>query len=260
MEKLSLILIFIGLSVFIFSLWSFLSIKKHLKQFKNNYKFSSSLTDEKYFELKSRQEYIIAISAVIFSIISFIGYTSIDNIRKDISKQLDQEKEKINITYDSANQNLSGLEIRGKTVQDTLRSALERLAMLNRGIKALYNKDVINQNIFIVDPLRFNDYSLIDKKNGIREVKFKDLRTVSGDKLPIFKSPPSIICFSISNSSSLAVSKVTTDGFQIGFPRSYAIVTEDAPSDPQDIKFSVWISQKPPEKRDFDESFSNDFK
>ncbi len=253
MEKLSLILIFIGLSVFVFSLWTLISIKRHLSKLKNNYKFGSSFTDERYFELKSKQEYIIAISAVIFSIISFIGYTSIENIKKDMSERMQTEINR-----------LDTLHKYGKTYEDSVRGAFKILNNLKRNMQSLSAKDVINQNIFIVDPLRLNNFPYLNNnkdKSGIRVIKFENLETITGNKLPKFKAPPSVVCFSSSGLTPLYISNVTGEGFHISIPQVQYLVTEESKSyaEEKDIKFSIWISQKPSKKRGFDEGFSDDF-
>ena len=47
-----------------------------------------------------------------------------------------------------------------------------------------------------------------------RVIKFKNLKTISGQNLPTFSAPPSIVCFSTTNSS-IFVIDVTKDGFEI---------------------------------------------
>jgi len=258
MEKLSLILVLIGLSVFIFSLWSFLLIKRHLRHLRAHGRHLSSLTDEKYFELKAKQEYLLAISAVIFSIIAFIGYTSIDNIKNDINNRLMAEVNKLDTLNKRTDETFMGLEIRGKTYQDSIESAFKVLAHLNHRIKQLFAKDVITQDIYIVDPLRIGDFPR-DKSDvhdeHLHEIKFSSLRTVNGKRLPVFKERPSVIC--IANSmGSVRIREIFVDRFIVQLESFF-------PKNPNDrgdnVTFTAWISQRP-SKTEFNGDFSDEFR
>ena len=265
MENMALVLLIIGFSVLIFSVWTFLLVKRHIRQFRNNFRHSSSLTDERYFELKSKQEYIIAASAILFAVISFLGFSSLKDIKSEINNQLSIEKkrlEELNNSADSTHQNFYGLQLKGKTLEDSVRSAMFLVSALKSRIGLVLDKDVIRQNIFIIDPLKMGDFPHVKEKGkeDFRQVKFKDLFTISGEKLPLFKTPPSIICFSISNSS-LLVSDVTTEGFIIN-PQGYTFSSSETSKSViagDHIMFSVWISQKKT-GRDFSDDFSSDFR
>lgn len=265
MENLSIILLIIGISVLIFSIWNHILIKRHLKQFKNNYRQVSSLTDEKYFELKSKQDYIIAASAIIFAVLSFIGFSSIKDIKTEMNLQMAEEKKKIeslNSSADSTNNSFKGLNLKGKDLQDSVRSAMNLVDALKLRVGSILGKDVIKQNIFIVDPLKIGDFPHSKEKyfEDFRVVKFKDLMTISGQKLPIFKVPPSIMCFS-TTSSSIIVKDVTAEGFKIN-PQGYSyLATESSKAviEGDEVKFSLWISQKK-SGGDFNDDFSDDFK
>lgn len=258
MEKLSLVLVIIGLSVFVFSLWSLLLIKRHLRKNKSYDNKTINLSDEKYFELKSRQEYIISISAIVFSIISFIGYTSIDNIKSDISRRLKDEVAILDSLNKKAHDNYFHLEVRGKTYEDSVRSAFKVLSSLNNQMKQLFRKDVITQNIFIVDPLRIGDYpkdSTDQYDEGYRVVQFRDLLTINGRPLPAFKEPPSIICIA-SSIGTVKIKEIRRNDFIVQL-ESY--LPKNSKDKGEDVTFTAWISQKP-ENRSFNEDFSDDFK
>lgn len=266
MEKISTIILpTIGLAVLLFSYWGFRLIQKHVKRFNIGYKFPHSLTDEKYFELKARQDYIIASSAIVFTVITFIGYSSIEGIKKEMNSQMTSEIKRLDSIRNSANEtliNFSDIEIKGKTLQDSVRSAMNLVSVLKSRMAQIFEKDVINQNIYIVDPLKIGDFPHDTKQNNedFRVIKFKDLLTVSGQKLPIFKNPPSIVCFS-TNNATLYVTDVTVDGFKVNPAGFSYLVTESSPQVEagDHIKFSVWISQKKGE-REFSDDFSKDFK
>jgi hypothetical protein len=258
MEKLSLLLLFIGISVFVFSLWSLILIKRHLKAFNSGYRKDSSLRDAKYFELKSKQEYIIAVSAVILSIMSFIGYTSIENIKADIRSSVQTEVDRLSNLDKQATDTYSGLTIKGHSFVDSMRSAMNIVQSLTNRMKTISAKDVIRQNIFIVDPLRIGDFP-IDKSDkfheGNRIVKFADLRTVNGERLPTFKVKPSVICMATSRGT-VVIEDVFVDRFVLNL-QSYTPKDDKDKTDGDNITFVVWISQKP--DKSFSDDFSSDF-
>jgi hypothetical protein len=252
MDTLSIILAIIGIVVLVFSFWSFRLVRKHIRRFNNNSRHTSALTDEKYFELKSRQEYIIATSAIIFAVISFIGYSSLKEIKQTIADSVEKEKQKLELLYRSADTSYSNLAIKGKNYEDSVRSALQLVTVLKNRLSVISNKDVIKQNIFIVDPLKIGSFK--SDQDEFRIVKFKDLTTISGQKLPEFKTPPSIVCFSTTYSM-LLVTDVTSSGFKIKPTLNYS--TNDDISG-NNVLFSVWISSKPTGKS-FNDDFSDDF-
>lgn len=245
-----MILVIIGFSVLIFSIWNHLLLKRHLKNFLNNYRHTSSLTDEKYFELKSKQEYIIATSTIIFAVISFIGFSSIKELKSQLHTQIESEIKRIDTlktSADSTSTTFVNLNIKGKTLQDSFRSALELVEVIKKRVSSISSKDVIRQNIFIIDPFVIDQFPLLtnNKDKGYRLIKFNNLKTISGQALPKFSNAPSVICFSSTNSS-VVIKDITNNGFKIN-PQAYQRLVTESSSDIEQTgtsKLSLWISQK----------------
>jgi hypothetical protein len=249
---LSITLLLIGVAVLIFSYWGFRLIRKHIKRFNNGQKFSTSLNDEKYFELKARQDYIIASSTLIFAVLSFIGYSSIKDIKTDLNNQVLAERQKIDTlknTADETDKTFINLQITGKTLKDSMISALEIVQVLKNKVGQILAKDVIKQNLYIIDNLKMGDFPATSEKNfeNNKIVYFKNLTSISGQKLPEFIKPPTVLAMSI-NGGSVAIRKISKDGFQIatlmGLPMSEeeSKVAENVNGD--NVRFSVWISEK----------------
>jgi hypothetical protein len=247
MEYISIILTVIGLAVLVFSIWSHLLIRRHIRN-KWTHEITGTLADEKYFELKSKQEFIIATSTIIFALISFIGFSSISEIKKNLNDQIATERKKVDSLRQVANNSLDNLELRGKDYKDSVLFGLKLLKELRKRYLELSDKDIIRQNIFIVDDLKIGDFKKVDY--FFRIVNFKDLKTVSGQRLPDFKTPPSIIVFS-STSSELRVDEVSQNSFKIS---PFMSTDSKVAKTEEDIRFCVWISQKPSIS-----AFSNDF-
>lgn len=252
MEYISIILTVIGFAVLIFSIWSFLLVRTHIRN-KWTHEITGSMADEKYYELKSKQEFIIATSTIIFALISFIGFSSISEIKKNLNEQIAIERQKVDSLTKVANSSIDNLELRGKDYKDSVLQGLKLLKDLRKRYIDLSDKDIIRQNVFIVDDLKIGDFKKVDY--FFRIVNFKDLRTVSGQKLPEFKTPPSIIVFS-STSSELRVDEVSQSSFKIS---PFMSTESKIAKTEEDIRFSIWFSQKPSPSA-FSTDFSKEFK
>jgi hypothetical protein len=151
MESLSVIMATIGASVLIFSVWNHVLIRRHLKGFRNNHRHTSSLTDEKYFELKSKQEYIIAASAIIFAVLSFIGFSSIKDLRSELNTQIENDIKRLDTlkrSADSTTHTYLNLNVQGRTLQDSFRAALSIVDVIrSRHFPSL--KRILSDKIFL---------------------------------------------------------------------------------------------------------------
>ena len=278
MEQLSIILIIIGAAVLIFSIWSHLIIRNHINKYNASGRVSQGLNDAKFFELKSRQDYIVAASALIFAVISFIGYGSITDIKSDLKKQFADETKRMDSSYnaqkakldtmagvaDETNRTFSGLKIVGKDLKDSMRSALSLVSFLKNRVGQISKKDVIRQNLFIVDALRVGDFPDVQVKGfgEFKYVAFNKLTTISGQKLPVFSEAPSIVVFS-RDGAMLTVKNLTNEGFSITPNMGMYLTAEEAKvpenENGNNIRFTVWISQKG-DSSSFSDGFSDDFK
>jgi hypothetical protein len=257
MEQLSTILIIVGIIALVFSFWSFQLIRRHIKRSRNSGHLNAPIPDEKYFELKSRQEFIIYASIVAIGILTFIGFASLKEIKTELNNQFQTERQKLAALNKSARTDYDTLANEGKSYSDSVRDALKLVSLLKNRVLQISTKDIIKQNIYIIDPLKIGEFPLGQgKDDNFRLVKFKDLQTISGQKLPSFKTAPSIICFSTTYSE-LFVQNVTTESFEIR-PDMYT-VPSGKPDNGEHVIFSVWISQKPP-PGSFSDDFGKDFK
>lgn len=111
------------------------------------------------------------------------------------------------------------------------------VSVLKNNITSISSKDIINQNISIVDPLHVSAFSkdISGKFEGYRFIKFNKLTTILGKKVPQFTIPPSIICFS-NDMGNFTIGEITSEGFYIK--------TKDLEKGNKEM-FNVLISQKP---------------
>jgi len=259
MEKLSIILVIIGCTVLVFAYWSFKLTRKHIQKF--NRSLLQGLSDEKYFELKARQDYIIASSAIIFAVLSFIGYASINEIKSDLDNQFVTQKKSLDSLYHAeklkmdtlrnyateTNTTFTGLQIAGKDLKDSMRSALNLINVLKGRVAEIFQKEIIRQNLFIIDNLHIKDFPISKYKGeDYRYVAFKNLTTISGQKVPAFSESPSIIVFTTAGGQ-VMVTDITKEGFKIFAMMGLLTTEEDIKNskfDDSNLTFTVWISQK----------------
>jgi hypothetical protein len=254
MEKITVILAFIGFGSLVFSFWTFRIVKRHIRGNRGNLTRDSDLSDLKYFELKSRQEYLVSLAAILLALLTFLGFSSLNDIKKDMQTDVQSEKTKLDSLYIAEKKQYGELSKLNSTYKDSVSLVLDKARRLKQFIEQIRNKDIIRQNIFIVDPLTIGNFPI--DKNEFRTVKFKDLKTISGKALPIFKTAPSIVCFSTTYSM-LIVADVTSESFKIKPELYYSDNGNDARGNK--VKFSVWISQKP-QAGEFGSDFNDDFK
>jgi len=249
MDKLSYVLIAIGIIACVFSALNYAQILRHIRQFKDNSRFTSSLTDAKYFELKTKQDFIISIGSILIALIVLIGYGTLNDIRKEYEDQAAVGRKQIDSITQLSIRRYLALDTLDDKYKGSVKEGLRTVDDLRKKLVQISKKDVIRQNIFIIDPLRMGDYK--KRKEDFRTIYFKDLVTISGTRLPKFLVEPSLICFS-SNFAVMIVKDVTSESFK---------VRSDIYSDPtgENIKFSVWITQKP-NNSEFSDDFSTEFK
>ncbi len=99
MENVSWILIIASCFIFIFSFWSFLLIKRHIKKFEKDRILSQGIDDKRYFELKANQQYIISSAAFLLAVIAILGWHSVNDVKEDLNSQFLTEKNKMDSLY-----------------------------------------------------------------------------------------------------------------------------------------------------------------
>ena len=105
------ILVALLLAFIVFSVWNIINLRKLLK---TPLKKDSELNDKKYWELKYKQEYMIAVFAVILGVITWLGYRSVEDIKQDIRLELASK-------LDSTKKAIDSIEERQNFVGDTTR-------------------------------------------------------------------------------------------------------------------------------------------
>ena len=201
--------------IIIYFIWSYLTLRNLRRRNVNN---NDVLFDnEKYYELKYKSEFLIASFAVIATVFGFMGYNSFESISVNIKKEILDKTQSIDssiiitkIKSDSLSNKIEivdSVALATKSVSDATKKQLNDLT---EKINSINSKNKLKENFYVVKDQFFDR-----RKDGYqKKIFYKHLTTSTGDKLPIFNSPPSISVSSLSVAS-FNVVNVTTEYFYI---------------------------------------------
>lgn len=260
MDISTIILSIIVLGFMILAIWNGINFKS-LKG--RSVSLNQNLNDSKYFELKYKQEFLIAIVSFITAIAAFLGYNSLaavkSQIRDDVEVKLKSNIDKIDslkhviAKTDSSVKDIksvtyqySMLAIRNQIKENQLRKILElselKTKAFQKRIEELNSKSILKQEIYIVEGVEFDVLKgNSDTSSNITQYFFADLKTILGEPLPKFTKPPIIVTTSNSGAQ-LYIIDVTTISFKIG---SGAFVTPTGNETSYKVKVNLLISEIP---------------
>lgn len=235
-----------------FSIWNLLTLRKLKKQHNSNVQ----MTDDRYYELKYKMEYITTIVIVVLSVGGYFGYQWFGSIKddaaknlqektKDFESKLDSVKFQLNVADYKINNydgkftkfNQDAIRIEGnqkdiidkqKQITSNLKFSKEDLGTLSNKIDVIKNKNILKQNFYIIEDIIFNT----QKQNTFY---FKNLSTTTGDKLPVFNKAP-FISVSSAEGINFNIKKITTEYIELEAFTTY--------TDNIEVKFSIMLSEQ----------------
>lgn len=191
---------------------------------------------------KYKYEFLIAIVGLISTVAGFLGYSSIESIesavRADFKVKVDSVKRALNDAYVqtdvkllSTNKELDQIAKNVVLYQGQLQSnkgALKKLvsdqnilkSTNNKSQKDLFQLSLQIDSINAANKIKREFYLIKDAPiNGkyapdVTPVKFFELRTSSGDRLPKFKKPP-IVIPAINGNTTFRIDFTNIDGFGV---------------------------------------------
>tara|TARA_R110002049_G_scaffold307720_2_gene509186 strand:- start:4424 stop:4921 length:498 start_codon:yes stop_codon:yes gene_type:complete len=119
---MNILLIVIAIAVLVFTIWNIIS----LYQLKNQSK-KKILNDPRYYELKYKFEFIVAVFSIIVAIAGLLGYNSLDNAKQEIKKELTEDLNPLDSTINILNEKMvkiNGQIIEFESKQDNLINSL----------------------------------------------------------------------------------------------------------------------------------------
>lgn len=230
-----MIIVYILLLVIcVFSIMSFFSLRKLKKQQYSNTNF----TDDRYYELKYKLQFISSVGIIIIGVCGFLGYDTFDRFVYKFEKQTDslnlkiQEYDKKISAIDTVikkydgkiqayNKVLKNLDASKNRLSGNMFSSNQQLASLVDTIDIIKKRNILDKSFYVID-------NLIKKNDDkVERFYFKDMSTIIGDKLPNFNEKP--VLFIIPQSGAQIMTKtITTEYIEVGFS-GYGSFEESTP-------------------------------
>ena len=137
------------------------------------------LNDDKYYELKYKNEFITTIAIVVIGVGGFFGYKMSDEINKradNLKTRLDSLDRLIIAKKDT----LYTVETKTKILSDSLFQISNRISVIS-------NKNIVKQDFYITDNLKFD---ITGAEVSSVRFYFKRLKTLAGHPFPSFNKAP----------------------------------------------------------------------
>jgi hypothetical protein len=235
-------LIVIGIAALVYNVWNTIVLKNF---FKTSFR-REQINDQKYWELKYKIQSLVTIFVIIVGIGGYLGISTVDDLKKSISKELKPQLDSATVmvaslkdtlnTYKDVMQNLKS---NSEQVSSSLKMSKGSLEILTKTINEINRKNKIQSAVYVVNDIPVNtELSAVDKQATFY---FADFATASGDKLPIFTKPPNVIV--VSNNGSFAATHVTTTSLRLTALAYTATELNEVPQ--KFIKVSIIIIQNP---------------
>jgi len=215
-----LIVIFVLLVSDVYFLW---------KIYKNIGAKKKSFPDEKFFELKYNINLLKAVSEILIFLIGFLGFTTYGDILNNFENNFSQRFEVQNTKIDGLTHILSKYEKSVDSLKFSENESVENLDDINRKFQIISKK--LNKNketlkyttkVFVTNNLVFK---IKNDGNNIQRYWFSKMRTIDGDRLPVFDRPPLIIT-QAKGGMGFFIHEVTKDYVELGIQSVVQVIND----------------------------------
>jgi hypothetical protein len=208
MKMFEALLLVIAAAMVIYFVWNYRNAKSHPNRRKNN--------DIRYYELKSKYEFLVSIVTLVTVVFVFLGISSQRELKDEIQKNIDKElissknaidstkrsfalfRDSINVSLETYNNVLSASIVNLNKMSDkqnliyqkSLKSNLD-LDKVQNTVSRISKLNVLKKEFYVIDDLQV-DNKTAASGNSFR-LFFKDLKTNTGDNLPNFTSEPLVL-------------------------------------------------------------------
>ena len=251
MATTNILVICFLIAIIVFNIWNTIT----LRAIKNKPLRKDQINDAKYWELKYKIQFLVSSFSAIVIIAAFLGYNTIDNIKESVSKEINQKLDstKRSVVALEAKQNeigqridstgstilkyqdiILGLSSKQLNVKESLKLSSADLENLKGKILEINRKNILQQNIYIVDTIQFEIAKLNEDQSKI--IRFEELVTINGDRIPTLTTPPFILPIS-NQGCEYHVSDVTNTSFKL--------ILWSFPGDVKFAKVTLFITARP---------------
>lgn len=141
-----------------------------------------------------------AISAILIFLIGFLGFNSYNNISENIDKDFTKKLDEQNKRIDSLKSQLSNYENLIDSLKIEEGVAVKNISDINRRFVSIDRKLSRNNEalkyttkVYVVSNLKYPKRTISQSRDDPHTIKFENLRTIYGEKLPKFKSKPMLV-------------------------------------------------------------------
>jgi len=237
MNKITIVLLLIICILLIGDLFLLLRIKKAITKKKKN----KSDFDEKYFALKYDINLLRSITAIVVTILAFLGYSNFKDFNNEIKNTISQniktqttEIDEINKKLIKYGQTIDSLDKLRNTIYNLMGNSENDLKKINTKITNIDESFKNNPKVYVINKLKYPNPQSNDKSITFY---FRDMTSIHGEKLPKFKKVPfvNIQGYSIG----LNILNVTREYITIHSSSYYG---DGNGNYPKNYRFDLWVA------------------
>lgn len=180
MEPTTIIALVLLAIIAVLMIWD-LIILRHLSKKMNN--DDPSVKKEGYFELKYNIRLLQSISVIIITVIGFLGYSTLDDLKAEIKKDLGAQDSSIEAVSNQVNSLNDSIENYWSEIEGLFEISKE----LDKKIRYINESFKYNPKIYVINNIAYPD------GDTLLRLEFKDLETIFKERLPEFKNAPTVL-------------------------------------------------------------------
>ncbi len=201
--------------------------------------------DKRYFELKFELRVIEVVATILLLVGTFLGFATRQEIKGDVEKELRGDLEPLQseledlrmqvLLYQSALDSLKSEE--GQSIEN-LNDVKREFNLINRKVNQTQEDLKYNTRIYVANNLVFQTNK--EEETKTNKYWFKNLRTIYGEKLPDFKTPPLVITQVKEGGVSLIVVDISKEYVELRLSQE-SLMLYDA--ELSNHNFDMWIAE-----------------
>jgi hypothetical protein len=242
-----IILGIIGISILILLIWDISILHRIYKLGKKGEAF---IPDERYFELKYNINLLKGLATILIFVVGFLGYGSYNDLSKkvgsDINEIVDAQKDSIsNLNKEiesfrssivAFKKSIDGVVSQKDNVTKELASYQREFSKTKKKLESLDKAISQNTKLYIVESLEF-PFNIEDRNTKDCKFYFKEMKTITGIKLPEFEELPSV---KVEGSRiNLTVTNLTRDYIELSHSNFWG---DGKDNYPDHYNFNLWIA------------------
>lgn len=198
MKILIFSVVFTCIVVVTYLIWSVLTFRRTLREEKK-------LNDSRYYELRSKNEFLLACFATFVAVFSFMGYNSMNDLKEsfkeEIDKSLSQAKDSLSVaiakaseSHQMANSTANQFKELNGQYEYLLKSAnglRSSIDVVHLDLGKITEKGILNKDFFIISDLVLTNNEVYGT-SGPRRFYFNKLQTKDQELLPAFNTVPTV--------------------------------------------------------------------